>query len=337
MIEISGFYYDGKSSRRLKVRVTFCPSGAVSIRGDNIDLQTDIDQIRISPRVADTCRSLYLPDGGKLETGDNDAIDTVAEHFQQNRLQAWLHRLEQNWRFVAVALLATLLFIYVSIEYGVPWAAKIAARSVPTEMRRQLGEQALESLDGQVFTPSRLDAQTRQHLTHLFRTLTAGLATQQNSRLEFRSSRKLGANALAFPGGIIVITDALVHLADDDQQLTAVLAHEIGHVVHQHNLRRVFQNSITALLMITLFGDISSITSLSATLPTILVQSRYSRQFESEADRYALDYLESADIPVEQFAIILTRLEQQRGDGSEFDYLSSHPAISKRIAVIRSH
>lgn len=167
--------------------------------------------------------------------------------------------------------------------------------------------------------------------------MTTVLATQQNYRLDFRSSRKLGANALAFPGGIIVITDDLVHLADDDQQLTAVLAHEIGHVVHQHNLRTVFQNSITALLMITLFGDISSITSLSATLPTILVQSRYSRQFETEADRYALDYLESADIPAEQFALILQRLGEQKGGGSEFDYLSSHPAIDKRIAMIRSH
>lgn len=337
MIEVSGLYYDGKSSRRQKVQITFSSSGTLRIRGENIDIQTDIGQVRINPRIADTCRSLYLPDGGKLETGDNDAIDAVAEHFQKNRFQSVLHRLEHNWRFVVVALLATLLFIYSGIEYGVPWAAKIAARSLPMEMQQQFGEQALESLDENVFTRSRLHPETRQHLTRLFHTMTTGLALQQNYRLEFRSSRKLGANALAFPGGIIVITDALVKLADNDQQLTAILAHEIGHVVYQHNMRTVFQNSITALLMITLFGDISSITSLSATLPTILVQSRYSRQFESEADRYSLDYLKNANIPAEQFAVILERLGKQQAGSSKFDYLSSHPAINKRIKMIRVH
>ena len=120
----------------------------------------------------------------------------------------------------------------------------------------------------------------------------------------------MGANALALPGGIIILTDELFKLAENDEQVLAILAHEIGHIEYQHGLRSLFQDSLTALFLAGLLGDMSSVTSVSATLPTILVESRYSREFEQEADQYAVHYLNAQNIEIEQFIRILTLLEQ---------------------------
>ena len=146
----------------------------------------------------------------------------------------------------------------------------------------------------------------------------------------------MGANALALPGGSIVVTDGLVQLAENDEQIMAALAHEMGHVDYQHGLRSALQNSLTALLMAGLLGDITSVSSLSATLPTILVENRYSRKFELEADAYAVALLQSQQIDPEQLVRMLVLLEHTHQTAKKFDYLSSHPETNKRIARIES-
>ena len=74
--------------------------------------------------------------------------------------------------------------------------------------------------------------------------------------------------------------------------------------------------------------------SLAVALPTILVDMRYSRQFEREADNYALAFLRKNDINPQIFAQILARLQTTLSEDSVFDYLSSHPAMAERIKQI---
>ena len=66
------------------------------------------------------------------------------------------------------------------------------------------------------------------------------------------------------------------------------------------------------------------------------MEKRYSRKFEQEADRYAVHVLQSQHIEVEQMIRILRLLEQTHRAGTEFDYLSTHPAMGNRIGLIES-
>jgi predicted Zn-dependent protease len=119
--------------------------------------------------------------------------------------------------------------------------------------------------------------------------------------------------------------------------LVAVLAHEIGHVTHRHALRRLLQDSATVLLIAAITGDATSITSLSATVPTLLIETKYSRDFEREADRFALGYLKENNINPRHFSDILLRLEQSRPGESDIpDFLSSHPGTKERIKAFQS-
>lgn len=336
MIEIGGFYYDGKTSTCTEVKIRFYENGTLEIAGVNFNLSSSLKTARISPRIGNTCRNIYLADGGKLESFANDELDVVAHYFDQNSYQAFVHKLEKNLHYALGALVITAAIVWAGIEYGVPLVAKSAAYTMPYSVEKNMGQQGLESLDKLFFQPSKLDAGLKRQLRLRFQNAVADLPHSRHYQLEFRSSKPLGANAFALPGGIIIITDDLIKLADNHNQIIAVLGHEIGHVESRHALRSVFQDSFTALLMAGLLGDISSISSMAVALPTILVESRYSQKFELEADDYAVTFLKNQHIAPAEFAKILSHLQKSipESDDDKFSYLSSHPVMEERIKRI---
>lgn len=333
MTRISASYYDGRSSIRRAVELVFTDQGQVEIRGEDLNRSFDYPELRISSRLGNTPRYIYLPDGARLEVADNDAIDFVIGQLGGYEGNRFLHLLESRYTTALAALVICLGVVFSVIEYGIPLLAKQVAFALPPGVESTLGQEGLQTLDRAIFRPSTLSPSTQSKLQGLFQMLLNGGAERPDTRLEFRSSPQLGANAFALPSGIVVITDDLVRLAQDDEELIAVMAHEIGHVHHRHILRQILQNSLTALLVAGLFGDLSSIAGLSATLPTFLVQQKYTREFEREADAFAADTLSARGISVVHLANILKRLSESHGqsEGALRDYLSSHPATEERI------
>jgi Zn-dependent protease with chaperone function len=130
------------------------------------------------------------------------------------------------------------------------------------------------------------------------------------------------------------MTDELVNLSKDPNELVAVLAHEVGHVVHRHALRTVIQSSTTAAIMVGVLGDFTSVSTLIGAAPTVLLQAKYSRSLESEADDFSYAWLKKHGIPSHYFGDLLLRMEQEHGgdgDGDAFDYFSSHPSTRQRV------
>ena len=336
MIRLSAAYYDGRSSVRRAVELVVSERGRVEIRGEDLDRSFDYPELRISSRLGNTPRYIYLPDGARLEIADNDAIDCAIDRlggYQGNRL---LHRLERRYTTAFAALVISLGVVFGGIQYGIPVLARQVAFALPPGLESRLGREGLEILDRGIFTPTTLDASTQSKLRGLFRMLASGAVETPESRLELRSSPRIGANAFALPSGIVVMTDDLVKLAQSDEELLAIMAHEIGHLHHRHILRQVLQNSLTALLVAGLFGDLSSIAGLSATLPTFLVQQKYGREFEREADSFAAETLTDHGISAVHLANILKRMSESHdgADGGLLDYLSSHPATEERVELL---
>jgi predicted Zn-dependent protease len=106
------------------------------------------------------------------------------------------------------------------------------------------------------------------------------------------------------------------------------LAHEIGHLKYRHALRHILQDSATGLLIVFVTGDVSSI--LGA-IPTGLLLTKYSRDFEREADDFALQYLDRRGIDGKAFSDILLRMEKERPGTSDIpSFLSTHPSTEER-------
>ena len=242
---------------------------------------------------------------------------------------------EGGWRGLGMAAAAGVAFLAAIYWFVVPLIVSTAASQVPQASVAAIDEETLASLDRSVFQPTAADERRQAQLVARFSSLRpAGNAPQQSYRIVFRASKELGANAMALPGGTIVVTDGLMALSGDDDDLVAVLAHEAGHVDGRHGLRQLFQQSTITLFASWLLGDASM---LAAAAPAALLQARYSRDLEREADRHAIAVLDVNDIPRVHFVRVLERLQASASapaGGGMLEYLSSHPVTSDRIAAI---
>ncbi len=339
MSPFEAIYYDGCSSAGRNILIHSNEHGTLDFKADDFSAHYRFDVLQFSSRLAETPRFIYLPDGGKCETSANDEIDALIARFSARDTHSWLHLLESRWSWVVCAALFTLAFIWASFEYGLPYLAKKTANAIPIEIEFELGARSLQSLDRLYMKPTHLEEIQRERIHTLFRALVGQLDLPIQPQLMLRRSEILGANAFALPSGIVVITDALVELAENDAQLISVLAHELGHVQRRHIMRSILQNSAAALLLATVLGDVTSITGLAASIPAFLVQQRYSRDFEREADRYAVKYLKQAGIPIKNFTAMLENLDAQHAveDEGQSNYLSSHPGTKERIKALHGH
>jgi predicted Zn-dependent protease len=218
-----------------------------------------------------------------------------------------------------------------------PRLAKYAATRIPIAAERDLGTKALGWLDGNGWlAPTTLSGEEQEPLRTGFAALVHGLPLEATYSLQFRASPRIGANALALPGGTIVITDAMVKVADSPEEIMAVLAHEIGHVELRHTLRQALQDSLVAAVVTTLTGDASPGAAVTG-LPVVVAQAHYSRDFETQADDYAFALLNRHDISPGRFADLLERLEKRsNAGGTRATFLDSHPPTPERIRRARA-
>jgi predicted Zn-dependent protease len=200
-----------------------------------------------------------------------------------------------------------------------------------------IGSQALGWFEEQNWiAPTALEAGQKEDIQEGFNHLTADLPYPGFYRLEFRSSKVFGPNAFALPGGIIVLTDELVALSETNEEVLAVLAHELGHVDLRHTMRSVLQNSIVAATVATITADAATLSVAVAGLPMVLAQTQYSRQFETASDDYAFRLLKRKGYSPAAFATIMEKLDEKRGDRSSgFSYFSTHPLTDERVQAAR--
>jgi predicted Zn-dependent protease len=223
----------------------------------------------------------------------------------------------------------------------VPFIAEQVAHAIPISTETALGEQVLQALDVDeyVFQPSSLSVSRQEKIKSQLQNLCQQQTNCPPYKLLFRKSARIGANAFALPGGILIITDDLVHLARDDNEITVVLAHELGHINRRHAMRQVLQSTLSGLVMVAVLGDFDSIAS---GLPATLLQLRYTRQMELEADAYALQALQHACISPMAFVNILERLrgaykedESEKSTSSIERLLASHPDTEIRLKAFK--
>lgn len=336
MTPIAAGYFDGKTSVRHEVSVLI-GGGRVKLIGRDVSLEFDARKVRAAPRLANTPRWLYLPGGGACVILDNDAVDRFAREKGLTRL---LNRLEARPAYAVAAVGLVVALVWLLVDRGLPPAVEYVAEKIPRSAETSLGEQTLEALGhNKVLAPSNLPPQRVASLRTRFGSLAKSAGDVGTLHLEFRASPPIGPNAFALPGGIIVVTDELVKLSANDEEVLAVLAHEIGHVRYRHTMRQLLQGSATALIIAGVTGDIASTTSLAASAPALLLQTKYSRDYEREADAFAIDLLQKNAIGPEHFAAILERLETSTRERRRFgapSFLSTHPPTEERERLARA-
>lgn len=334
MRELVGSLHDGRSSRADRARLRIYPDGTARVESEEGTASWPVRELEIPGRLGSTARRIGLPDGRVFETHDNDLVDAVlVEH---GRAQGnWLHRIESRWLAVGAAVLVVLAAATIFVTRGVPAIAHGAAFAVEPELAAQIGSGTLAVLD-RAFESTELSEERRAALTSRFDEVLAQAPEGYDYELLFRGGGAIGANAFALPSGTVVITDELIELAEHDDEIVSVLAHEVGHVVHRHGLRQVIQSSLFAIAVVLITGDLSSTSGFVAAVPAALAEASFSREFEREADDYAVDYLRRAKIARSHFAALLERMGEEHGDSEgAAEFLATHPSTRERVERLR--
>ncbi len=322
---IPAYYFDGKTSRRLSVELAV-EAGIASISGD-AERHCPIAELRVSERVRNAARKVTYPDGAYLEILDGPAFNLLlAATGHQDSLVV---RLQQSWRGAILAWVVTIGVLVLGYLYGLPAASELIAKSLPEKIERAIGSESLSFLDSRLFAPSQLPAERREAIVSRFNGLQLPAGERPAYEIVFRKS-KIGPNAFALPSGQIVLTDEIVKLVDNDDAVMGILAHELGHLHERHLMRRLIQSSAIGAAAAALFGDVSTIV---ATVPTLMLDLKYSRDAETEADDYALAMLKANGISPSSLTYLFEKLGEKSGDPPP--YLSSHPPPAERAERMR--
>ncbi len=330
-IQFQATYYDGIHPVGQSVTVIVSANGKTSIVGENISYSCHWKDVNVANQLGTTPRNITFPNTAKCETTAHQEINLLQDQFSQSGISKYLHVLESNWQYVFLASFIVVGFTWGMVVYGIPALAKTVAYSLPVSVDEKLTEGTLAILDKNLLNDSELDDVVKDRIDKKFKEIAERSQDDHQFRLLFRKG--LGANAFALPSGHIIVTDELVTLSESDDEVLAVLAHEIGHVVHEHGLRSVLQSSAVALLLTAVTGDISSASGFAAAMPIIFLETNYSRKFELEADQYALNYMQAHNIDTVHFATILKKItgDTEQQEKSAFSYLSTHPDTLERI------
>jgi Zn-dependent protease with chaperone function len=330
---IEAVYYDGKSARRHTVTLQ-TDRHMLLVRGEGIAREASLPQITIHTRLGNTPRVLEFPDGAHCEVTDHAALDILLESLGHR--SSPLARLESCWRYALASLLVTLGFVAASYVWGLPWLAEKVALRIPTSVQAEMDQQLLLAFDeSRLMQASTLSVQRQSAIANRFLALRLPQGAEAPKRILFRNSPRIGPNAFALPGGTVVVLDQLVALSGNDEEILAVMAHEMGHVSERHVLRQMLQASVVGLVATWYVGDISQLLAIA---PATLLETRYSRDFERRADAYAARVLVMNGIPPSRLADMLERLERKLGGHKEQGisaYMASHPATDERIKALR--
>jgi beta-barrel assembly-enhancing protease len=147
-------------------------------------------------------------------------------------------------------------------------------------------------------------------------------------------------NAFALPGGPVFITRALLNRLENEAQLAGVLGHEVGHVVGRHSAEHLAKSQLAQ----TLVGAVGVATSdegggqqgaAMAAFVAQMVQLRYGRQDELQADSLGVDLMSEAGYDPRALENVMAILAQSSGGGRAPEFMSSHPDPGNRQEKIR--
>lgn len=144
-------------------------------------------------------------------------------------------------------------------------------------------------------------------------------------------------NAFTVPGGQIFVNEALVRFAKGDDELAAVLAHEVGHTAARHPVKR-YESMMTGSIAQTILAvgarDAAVSQGTSAILTFLFLD--YSREDELLADRLAVGYLRGAGFDPEGMVRFIEHLKRHETPHRRpRSYFRTHPYMAERLSVVR--
>ena len=256
-----------------------------------------------------------------------------------------------NWKLYSVGILVLIFSAYVFIKTVPSFLADQMVEKIPIEWEVTVGQSILKMLP----VAQKPDPEVLKVLQDTVDFLKQSLSGNPYD-LKVYILPVEQVNALALPGGPIVIFEGLIDKAESPEELAGVLAHEIQHILLRHSTRGILRNMAESILVTIFLGDMNSVMEGIVQLAGQLETLGLSREMEAEADQKGMELIFSANIDPHGMIRIFEKLMQEESlqkelseektaseenDMKLFSYFSTHPSGRNRLAQLekqmRSH
>ncbi len=308
-----GWYYDGQSATRHAVELAALPSG-LELRSD-AGLEELFPWAELEHRGERPNGAVYGHKTRKgLELGILDPIsDDIVVHLPKPRKYGGI--IDRIGLFPAIGLFTAVSALTLFVVTKVP---EFLAPLIPMSWEKKLGDAMVGDFGGRICHGPGSDA--------ALAALTDRLDVK-GSELSIRIANIKMVNAVALPGGNIIVFQGLLKEAKSPDELAGVLGHEIGHVRN----RDVMQSLLRQLGLSVVLGGANS--NAGSALNSV-VSSTYSREAEAKADTYSIEVMRKANISAADTAGFFARLAKEEKDlgrvKAALGYLASHPLSETR-------
>ena len=327
-------WFDGRRSRRQAVQIWPEDGRLVLVPTDGQPATPPrryaLRALRLGPDWPGCERPLDLPDGGRLWLPRDSAAQLAPE--LPTEPPGLGERLSSRWRRVLACLCCLIALLFWLDRQGVGLAAQAVLKVLPRSVDIRLGQLASQEVSRR-FQHSTQPMERQRRLLVRFTEAAARMEPDLIVRLDFMRSRHetMNFNAFALPHGGVVVLDGMAEQLSDDE-LMAVLGHELGHVVHRHSMQGALRSFGLLSVAGVVLADFSSVAVGSV---ATVQRLRYSRDAEREADAYARRFIAELGLPPQTLAAVLLKFKANKriaaADKAQPDWLSSHPGLDERL------
>jgi len=229
----------------------------------------------------------------------------------------------------AGALVAGLAAIFVAIALLLIFMVELAMYFMSTDDEAKL---FANWLPDNLISVSHTDDRLRETQLLVDRLALHWPETSYQFRVEIDGSEL--SNAMALPGGLIIVTQGLLDQVESENELAFVLGHELGHFKNRDHLRALGRGVILTVFFAVVTGN--DVTAIGLTAADLTLR-RFTRQQETNADEFGLAIVHAEYGHINEAWRLFERWEI--ADNAFLDlvtYLSTHPQTGDRIADMRS-
>ncbi|MDE0538015.1 MAG: M48 family metallopeptidase [Rhodospirillales bacterium] len=333
MPSVSGRYSDGNTASVRQVRIEIRADG-FSISGTDGDLLATwhFDEIEL---IDDLESNSFLTLARTSQPGARLTIEGAAPCAE---ILAAIPALSQRRRYPLPSLRQTALYagivaaFAVALWFALPKVVDATVRLIPHSWENRIGESVIENV-ANVFSDKTGDQRfcSTKRGDDALNLLVSTLAGDLHIDFDVRVLDTPVVNALAAPGGHILLFRGLIDQAETPDEVAGVLAHEMAHVIERHATQNAVRQLGLSVVLRALFGDPGMLQAAAESA----IGLSYSRDAEAEADRIATELLAGAQISNEGLVSFFTRLAAKRsGQEGLLRYLSTHPPLADRAKLL---
>ena len=335
-----GNYLDGKTAGKSSVDVRFSETGLIISHSEGPNAGREV--LWPYPEILQV-QGFYRGEPVRLERGtdfpeiliveDSDFLSDLrlfspkaAGRFHNPAFRA------VRVRYTVLAAIAIVVVLGLLYYRGIPWMAALITPHVSMEWEKGLGRSAL----GLVAPEGKRCG--NPELKQAIDRITATLAASQPD-LPYRFNVVVVenpiVNAMALPGGSIIIFSGLLKKTESPEELAGVLAHEMQHVILRHATKRIIADFSISALLAVITGDVTGAAAYGLQAARTIAVLRYSRSDEEEADREGMKMILAAGIDPRGMLHFFDTLEKQQKGVEIPKYLSTHPDTADRIVKLK--